>query len=70
MVFASSRDALKRSLTGIAVEIQGTDFGEVAYESGEFPTQRGGQVSVYIQSMLIHVFFPFSLVLDKANRGN
>ncbi|KAJ3513689.1 hypothetical protein NLJ89_g2803 [Agrocybe chaxingu] len=34
MVFASSRDALKRSLTGVAVEIQGTDFSEVAYESG------------------------------------
>ncbi|PPQ80402.1 hypothetical protein CVT25_001715, partial [Psilocybe cyanescens] len=36
MVFASSRDALKRSLNGIAVEIQGTDFGEVAFESGEY----------------------------------
>jgi hypothetical protein len=34
-VFASSRDALKRSLNGIAVEIQGTDFSEVAFEAGE-----------------------------------
>ncbi|KAF9525906.1 actin cross-linking [Crepidotus variabilis] len=33
MVFASSREALKRSLNGIAVEIQGTDFSEVAHES-------------------------------------
>jgi len=35
MLFASSRDALKRALTGIAVEVQGTDYSEVAYESGE-----------------------------------
>jgi hypothetical protein len=34
MVFASSRDALRRSLVGIAVEIQGTDDSEVAYETG------------------------------------
>ncbi|KIM41051.1 hypothetical protein M413DRAFT_445794 [Hebeloma cylindrosporum] len=41
MVFASSRDALKRSLTGIAVEIQGTDFGEVSYESVLDKANRG-----------------------------
>ncbi|KAL0058236.1 cofilin [Marasmius tenuissimus] len=34
MVFASSKDALRRSLDGIAVEIQGTDNSEIAYESG------------------------------------
>lgn len=34
MIFASSRDALRRSLVGIAVEIQGTEASEVAYESG------------------------------------
>ncbi|KAG6878508.1 hypothetical protein C0993_005438 [Termitomyces sp. T159_Od127] len=33
MVFASSKDALRRSLVGVAVEIQGTDYSEVAYES-------------------------------------
>ncbi|RDB17950.1 Cofilin [Hypsizygus marmoreus] len=33
MLFASSKDALRRSLVGIAVEIQGTDFSEVAHES-------------------------------------
>jgi len=32
MVFASSKDALRRSLVGISTEIQGTDFSEVAYE--------------------------------------
>jgi hypothetical protein len=35
MLFASSRDALRRSLVGIAAEIQGTDFSEVAHESGQ-----------------------------------
>ncbi|KIY73841.1 actin depolymerizing factor [Cylindrobasidium torrendii FP15055 ss-10] len=33
MLFASSKDALRRSLVGIAVEIQGTDYSEVAHES-------------------------------------
>jgi len=32
MLFASSRDALKRSLTGVAIEIQGSDLSEVSYE--------------------------------------
>ncbi|KAH9997931.1 actin-depolymerizing factor homology domain-containing protein, partial [Russula vinacea] len=33
MVTASSRDALRRSLVGIAIEIQGTDYSEVAHET-------------------------------------
>lgn len=33
MVFASSRDALRRKLDGIAVEIQGTDLSEVSHET-------------------------------------
>ncbi|KAK7469066.1 cofilin [Stygiomarasmius scandens] len=33
MLFASSKDALRRALVGIAVEVQGTDIDEVAYES-------------------------------------
>ncbi|EDR13119.1 actin depolymerizing factor [Laccaria bicolor S238N-H82] len=33
MLYASSRDALRRALVGIAVEIQGSDFSEVAYET-------------------------------------
>jgi len=32
MVFASSKDALKRNFVGIAVEIQGTELDEVRYE--------------------------------------
>ncbi|KAI8968539.1 hypothetical protein BDF20DRAFT_896944 [Mycotypha africana] len=33
MLYASSKDALRRKLVGIAVEIQGTDASEVAYET-------------------------------------
>lgn len=33
MLFASSKDALRRSLVGIAAEIQGTDYSEIAYET-------------------------------------
>lgn len=33
MVYASSKDALRRSLTGIGAEIQGTDFSEVSHET-------------------------------------
>lgn len=35
MVFASSRDALRRALVGIAAEVQGTDYSEVAHEAGK-----------------------------------
>lgn len=35
MVYASSKDALRRSLDGIATEIQGTDFSEVAYQESQ-----------------------------------
>ena len=34
MVFASSKDALRRSLVGIAAEVQGSDEDEVAYSTG------------------------------------
>ena len=33
MVYASSKDSLRRTFNGIGAEIQGTDFSEVAYES-------------------------------------
>ena len=35
MLYASSKDALRRSLVGVANEIQGTDSSEVAYDEGE-----------------------------------
>lgn len=34
MLYASSKDALRRSLVGVANEIQGTDSSEVAYDEG------------------------------------
>jgi len=33
MVYASSKDALRRSLQGIQVEVQGTDPSEISYEA-------------------------------------
>ncbi|KAK9372740.1 uncharacterized protein V1513DRAFT_384116 [Lipomyces chichibuensis] len=41
MMYASSKDAIRRSLNGIAAEIQGTDFSEVAYESVLDKVSRG-----------------------------
>ncbi|MFC9740529.1 actin-binding ADF family protein [Streptomyces noursei] len=40
-LFASSKDVLRRSLSGIGVEIQGNDFSEVAYESVFDKASRG-----------------------------
>jgi hypothetical protein len=58
MVTASSRDALRRSLTGIAAEIQGTEYSEVAYDTGEF-------VSIFSSLSYLSP----SPVLEKAKRG-
>ncbi|KAJ1929896.1 cofilin [Tieghemiomyces parasiticus] len=33
MVYASSKDAIRRSLEGIGAEVQATDFSEVSYEA-------------------------------------
>ncbi|KAG0081959.1 cofilin [Linnemannia elongata] len=33
MLYASSKDGLRKALNGIAAEIQGTDYDEVAYET-------------------------------------
>jgi cofilin len=33
MVYASSKESIKRSFNGIGAEIQGTDYAEVSYES-------------------------------------
>lgn len=33
MLFASSKDALRKALNGVATDIQGTDYSEVSYES-------------------------------------
>lgn len=41
MVYASSKDALRRALNGISTDIQGTDYSEVAYESVLEKVSRG-----------------------------
>ncbi|KAF9950056.1 cofilin [Mortierella alpina] len=33
MIYSSSKEALRKTLTGVAVEIQGTDFDEVSHEA-------------------------------------
>lgn len=33
MVYASSKDALRRSLNGIGTEVQATDSAEISYEA-------------------------------------
>lgn len=33
MVYASSKESIKRAFNGLGVEIQGTDYAEVSYES-------------------------------------
>jgi hypothetical protein len=65
MVFASSKDALRRALVGIAVEIQGTDSSEVAYESGAFSP--GCAMTSVIELISL---FSLLAVLEKANRGH
>ncbi|WEJ96953.1 cofilin [Yamadazyma tenuis] len=41
MVYASSKDALRRSLNGVAADIQGTDFSEVSYATVLEKVSRG-----------------------------
>jgi cofilin len=41
MLYASSKDALRKSLVGISSEIQGTDLSEVAHETGESRKEGG-----------------------------
>ncbi|KAJ9112566.1 hypothetical protein QFC19_000583 [Naganishia cerealis] len=35
MIFASSKDALRKQLVGIAAEIQATSYDEITYEAGK-----------------------------------
>ncbi|KAG9310903.1 actin depolymerizing factor [Chiua virens] len=45
MVFASSHEALKRKLDGIAFEVQGTDRSEISYETGSCALSTAGGMS-------------------------
>lgn len=42
MLYASSKDALRRCFVGIAAEIQGTDMSEVAHETGKYILSKVG----------------------------
>lgn len=70
MIYASSKDALRRALVGIASEIQGTDFSEVAYDEGgscSFPSLSLFALSVGL--VLIRWVPLVGAVLDKVSRG-
>jgi hypothetical protein len=48
MVYASSKDALRRTLVGVGADIQGTDLSEIAYESGASDLPAYGLLLAYI----------------------
>lgn len=56
MVFASSKDALRRRLDGIQIEIQATDYSEITKDAGEFRSD------LYLTST------DLGIVLEKAQR--
>jgi cofilin len=41
MIYASSKDAIRRSLNGVSTEVQGTDFSEVDYNTVLEKVSRG-----------------------------
>lgn len=41
MVYASSKDSLRRALNGVAADIQGTDFSEISYDTVLEKVSRG-----------------------------
>ncbi len=61
MLAASSRDALRRSLVGIAVEVQATAYDEVARETGTSLTRTQSATSVILTDIC-------AAVIDKAKR--
>ncbi len=46
MIYASSKDAIRKALVGIQTEIQGTDFSEITHEASEYPNLAGGPVAL------------------------
>ena len=64
MVYASSKDAIRKGLVGISTEIQGTDFSEVSYETGKChaPDVLSGATPV---STLQHVWRPGSCAVSE-----
>lgn len=64
MLYASSKDALRRSLVGVANEIQGTDSSEVAYDEGMSSLFSPGS-----DTRRLRADQDLCAVLDKISRG-
>lgn len=53
MVYASSKDALRKQLVGIAAEIQATSYDEITYEAGKWNMNGGTSLTMKLND---HVF--------------
>lgn len=53
MVYASSKDALRKQLVGIAAEIQATSYDEITYEAGKWNMNGGTSLTMKLNE---HVF--------------
>lgn len=67
MLYASSKDAIRRSLVGIANEIQGTDYSEIAYTESKHPSSQLDATHT-VWRLTEYIFVRFA-VLDKVSRG-
>ena len=70
MLFASSKDALRRALVGIAAEIQATDFSEVAEEVGACSLVLGLALSRLVLISLLCACSLACTVYEKVSKGN
>lgn len=55
MLYASSKDAIRKRLVGVAIEIQGTDLSEVSYEAVLEKASRSNWSS--LQFIIINIFY-------------
>lgn len=56
MVYASSKDALRKSLNGVASDIQGTDFSEVSYDDVLDKVSRGFHwIDLFEKSLFVNL---------------
>lgn len=71
MLYASSKDALRKSLVGISSEIQGTDMSEVAHETGEWEQNEDCEMGkdVIPGNRVNEDGFFFLPVLEKVSRA-
>ena len=63
MIYASSKDALRKALVGIQTELQGTDLSEISYEAGAYTRAVVARSILSRQKScadIVHLFFQFS----------